>query len=123
MSSLWHLDLSSFMSVKRLIVKDQGEEYEICVESKAPPNFPEDSDSKYYTALPIVNLEEVHKRIRGYTRYVIGAFQEFSEAEVEEVTLRFGLKIGDSNGIPFLSEGAEKGNFEIEVKCKFSGRN
>ncbi len=110
------------MSVNRLIVKDKGEEYEICVESKAPPNFPEDSGSKYYRTLPLVNLEEVHKKIRSYTRYVIGAFQEFSEAEVEEVTLRFGLKIGDNTGIPFLTEGAAAGNFEIEVKCKFSDK-
>ncbi|WP_292760458.1 CU044_2847 family protein [Nostoc sp. NOS(2021)] len=51
--------------------------------------------------------------------YAIGAFKNLGAAEVEEVTLKFGLKIGGKTGIPFVTEGSAESNFEIEVKCKF----
>jgi hypothetical protein len=45
--------------------------------------------------------------------------QIFSEAEVEEVTIKFGIKLGGKTGIPFVTEGSAESNFEFEVKCKF----
>ncbi|NES23767.1 MAG: hypothetical protein F6K41_33815 [Symploca sp. SIO3E6] len=105
--------------VEKLIIKDNGEEYEIYVESKQEFDLPEDEGPRYRAALPTVNLEAVHKQIRGYAKYAIGAFKEFSEAEVEEISLKFGLKVGGSTGIPFVTEGSAEGNFEVTVKCKF----
>ncbi|MCL1470559.1 hypothetical protein LAY57_07700 [Argonema antarcticum A004/B2] len=69
--------------------------------------------------MPTVNIKDVHKKIRSYTKFVIGAFKDFSDAEVEEVTIKFGIKLGGKTGIPFLTEGSAESNFEIEVKCKF----
>ncbi|GAP94657.1 CU044_2847 family protein [Leptolyngbya sp. NIES-2104] len=49
----------------------------------------------------------------------IGAFKNFSTEHIEEVNLKFGLKIGGKTGIPFLAEATSEGYFKIEVKCKF----
>jgi hypothetical protein len=37
---------------------------------------------------------------------------------VEEITLKFGLKVGGEAGVPILTKALAETNFEIEVKCK-----
>ncbi len=40
-------------------------------------------------------------------------------AEVEEINLKFGMKIGGKAGLPIFTEGTAESNFEVSVKCKF----
>jgi hypothetical protein len=105
--------------VQRLLVKEDDQEYEIYIESNTTSDVSEDDEPGYRDGLPTVDIKEVHKKIRDYTRFVMGAFKEFSTGEVEEITLKFGLKIGGKTGIPILAEGSTEGTFEIEVKSKF----
>lgn len=107
--------------VERLLVKEDGQEYELFIESKTAPDLPESDDEEPGTRAlrPTVDLQKVHERIRGYTKFAVGAFKNFSEAEVEEITIKFGIKLGGKTGIPFITEGSAESNFEIEVKCKF----
>ncbi|MEH2258067.1 CU044_2847 family protein [Nostoc sp.] len=114
-------------NIERLVFEEDGEIYTILFESKETPTVPEvvtpevDDDKESY-GLPadaFVKIDEVHHQIRAYTKYAIGAFKNLGAAEVEEVTLKFGLKIGGKTGIPFVTEGSAESNFEIEVKCKF----
>ncbi|NJL88508.1 MAG: hypothetical protein HC916_00950 [Coleofasciculaceae cyanobacterium SM2_1_6] len=67
----------------------------------------------------IARLQDVHEAIRFYTEYAIGAFKNFSDAQVEEITLKFGLKISGEAGMPILTKACAESNFEIQVKCKF----
>ena len=108
--------------VERLFVKDNGQEYELFIESKAVSELPESDDEEPGTRSlrPTVDIQKVHEKIRGYTKLAVGAFKNFSEAEVEEVTIKFGIKLGGKTGIPFVTEGSAESNFEIEVKCKLS---
>jgi Trypsin-co-occurring domain 1 len=64
-------------------------------------------------------LDQAREIIRGYTEYAISAFRNFSAAEVQELTLKFGIKLGGKAGIPYITEGSAESNLEIEVKCKF----
>jgi Trypsin-co-occurring domain 1 len=66
-----------------------------------------------------VKLADVHRTIQGYTQYAIGAFKNLAIAEVEEITLKFKLKISAEGGIPMIASGKTESDFEIEVKCKF----
>ncbi len=66
-----------------------------------------------------VKLEEVHHTIRGYTQYAIGAFKNLPIAEVEEVKLKFSLKISAAGGLPMIASTKTDADFSIEVKCKF----
>ncbi|MEH2333358.1 CU044_2847 family protein [Nostoc sp.] len=114
-------------NIERLIFEEDGEIYTILFESKETPTVPEvvtpevddDKESYGFREEAFVKIEEVHHQIRAYTKYAIGAFKNLGAAEVEEVTLKFGLKIGGKTGIPFVTEGSAESNFEIEVKCKF----
>ncbi|ARV62518.1 hypothetical protein BZZ01_31285 [Nostocales cyanobacterium HT-58-2] len=105
--------------VQRLIVKDDGEEYELFLESKTDSELPEidEEEPEYRDILPTINIQDFHDKLRGYTRLALGAFKNLPEAE--EVTIKFGIKLGGKVGIPILAEGSSEGNFEIEVKCKF----
>lgn len=108
------------------IQEANGETYTIYVAvSDADIPTPDDSDRESYGIDPqaiMVEMVEVHQAIQAYTRYAIGAFKNFRTEHIEEVNLKFGLKIGGKTGIPFLAEATSEGNFEIEVKCKFSNK-
>lgn len=96
---------------------------EVFIQSKTPTELPtETPESEYETYGPqeavIVQMQKVHSAIRAYTKYAIGAFKNLGAAEVEEITLKFGLKIAAKTGIPILTEGSADCNFEIQVKCK-----
>lgn len=113
--------------IEHLIIQDGDEAIEVFVQSKTPSELPTsevpatDSEYESYGAKDavIVQIQEIHKKIRGYTKLALGAFKNFSEAEVEEVTIKFGIKLGGKTGIPFVTEGSAESNFEFEVKCKF----
>lgn len=80
-----------------------------------------DSDRESYGFLEdqvIAKLNDVHSAIRAYSRYAIGAFQKLPGVDVDEVTLKFGIELEATTGIPILTSGSAGANFEIEVKCK-----
>ncbi|MEC4985624.1 MAG: CU044_2847 family protein [Oscillatoria sp. PMC 1068.18] len=64
-------------------------------------------------------LQKAQQMIRDYTEYAIAAFKNVSSVEIEEITLKFGIKMSSSAGIPYITEGKAESNLEIEVKCKF----
>ena len=111
--------------VQRLLLEEDGETYEIYVESKSQPDIPTPQkppsgpDSYNFTKSAGVKMQQARKMIRGYTAYALSAFKDFSAAEVEEVTLKFGMKLGGKAGIPYITEGTAESNLAIEVKCKF----
>ncbi len=107
--------------IQRLIVKEGDQEYELYVESKTAPEVPEQEEPGYRDVLPTINIQEFHAKLRGYTKLALGAFKYLPEAE--EVTVKFGIKLGGKVGIPILAEGSTEGNFEVEVKCKFPDRD
>lgn len=56
---------------------------------------------------------------RAYTVYALSAFKDFNTAEIEEVILKFGIKMDGKAAIPYITEGSAESNLEIQVKCKF----
>ena len=86
-------------------------------------NTEDDRESYGIKEDTIARLQDVHETIRLYTRYAIGAFKNIGDVEVEEVKLKFGLKISGEAGIPILTKASAESNFEIEVKCKFPSKS
>jgi Trypsin-co-occurring domain 1 len=115
---------------QRLILEDGDITYDVLIE----PNVSDResygiNDPKRSITQPTVSpemrvdLAKVHKTIQGYTQYAIGAFKNLSIAEVEELNLKFKIKISAETGIPMLASGKTEADFEIEVKCKFPEKN
>lgn len=110
---------------QRLILEDNDTTYEVFIDtnpnSASTQNEYVSKGGPQTTVSPEmrIKLSEVHKTIQGYTQYAIGAFKNLSIAEVEEITLKFKLKISAEGGIPMIASGKTESDFEIEVKCKF----
>ncbi|MEM8504275.1 MAG: CU044_2847 family protein [Cyanobacteria bacterium P01_D01_bin.1] len=105
-----------------------GTTYTVYIESTEPAELPEahsaptrsgTRESYGLTDRLRTELKDIHGTIRAYTWYVIGAFKNLSGVEVEEMTLKFGMKIGGKAGLPIFTEGTAESNFEVCVKCKF----
>lgn len=114
--------------VQRLLIEENGETYEIYIETKATPTMPPSRghesgrESMGFQEDAVIKMQQARQMIRAYTAYALSAFKDFGAAEIEEVTLKFGLKMGGKAGIPYITEGSAESNLEIEVKCKFPGQ-
>lgn len=116
--------------IHRLQIEEGGETYEIYVETKEKSDVSEATrgveirpGKTVMKDKVVIKMKEARQTIRGYAAYVLSAFKDFKVAEVEEVTLKFGMKIGGKAGIPYITEGTAESNLEIEVKCKFPSNN
>jgi hypothetical protein len=110
--------------LKRLLIEDNGKILEIYVESPATPPLPVPVDSgkrpgeKGATDEVLLRMSEIQEKIQTYANFAIGAFRHLAAAEVEEISLKFGIKLGGKTGIIF-TEGSAEGSMEVSVKCIF----
>ena len=110
--------------LKRLLIEEDGKTIEIYVESPPSAAIPEPSSSgkrpgeKGATDEVFLKMAEVQSKIATYANFAIGAFQHLGGAEVEEISLKFGIKLGGKTGVIF-TEGSAEGSMEISVTCKF----
>lgn len=109
--------------LKRLLVEHNGETTELLIEVPEDSPIPESPASggrpgEKGVSDVILTAEEVHEKIKAYANFVIGSFKNFETAEIEEINIKFGVKIGGKAGVIF-TEGSAEGSLEISVKCKF----
>lgn len=64
-------------------------------------------------------LDKAQQMIRDCAEYTLNSFKNFDAAEVEEITLKFGIKLAGEAGIPHITKGTAESNIEIQIKCKF----
>ena len=100
---------------------EEGEEvYELTIDEAATSQEDSPFDEERDVRSDAINrMQQARVLIRNYATYAVTAFKDFGAAEVEEITLKFGIKMGGKAGIPYITEGSAESNLEIEVKCKF----
>lgn len=118
--------------VRGFQIQENGETFEIYIESKttpvlvtAPATTDDDDDDRGGKGVGddmLIKMQHARTMIRGYTLYALSAFRDVTTAEIEEVCLKFGMKIGGKAGIPYITEGSAESNLEISVKCKFPNK-
>lgn len=115
--------------VKRFQFEENGEAFEIFIETKSSPEVPAPSENDDDPgSMGVVNdisikMQQAQNMIRGYTLYALNAFRNLGDANVEEISLKFGLKIGGKTGIPYITEGSADCNLEVSVKCSLTSKN
>jgi hypothetical protein len=67
----------------------------------------------------VKEFNNIQKTIRDYTTYTLKAFQDAAHANVDKVTLEFGIKIGGEAGIPYITKGTAESNLKVTVECSF----
>jgi hypothetical protein len=68
---------------------------------------------------PAQSMQLVQSTIRTYTYYCLSAFKNFAAADVDEVTLEFGVNLSADAGIPYIASGKAQSNLKITVKCSY----
>lgn len=61
--------------------------------------------------------EALTEVIKGIAAMIPTAFRHANGAEVEKVTLSFGLKAGGKAGIPLVTEGSAEGSIGVVLEC------
>jgi len=49
----------------------------------------------------------------------LSAFKKVAIANVDKVTLEFGIELGGEAGVPYVTKGTAKSNLKITVECSF----
>lgn len=65
------------------------------------------------------SFRAIEGTIRAYTNHTMNAFRDMACANVERVTLEFGLKVGGEAGVPYVTKGTAESNLKITVECSF----
>jgi hypothetical protein len=68
------------------------------------------------------SFKAIESTIRTYTNYTMNAFRDMACANVEKVTLEFGIKVGGEAGVPYVTKGTAESNLKIVVECSFDDR-
>ena len=61
----------------------------------------------------------IEQTILSYTNVALNALKNVSSANVNKVTLEFGIKVGGKMGVPFVTEGTAESNLKVTVECSF----
>jgi Trypsin-co-occurring domain 1 len=67
----------------------------------------------------VPGVQGIDETIRTYTQYTLNALKQVAFANVEKVTLEFGIKVGGEAGIPYITKGTAESNLKITVECSF----
>lgn len=67
----------------------------------------------------IQNFANVQNTIKAFAEYSLNSFKQISNADVDKVTLEFGINIGGEAGIPYVTKGSVGSNLKITVECSF----
>lgn len=70
----------------------------------------------------VQKIKSIEGMIRSYTANTLNAFKEIATANVDKVTLEFGIKIGGEAGIPYITKGTAESNLKIIVECSFPNK-
>lgn len=53
----------------------------------------------------------------------LNAFKEMTMANVDKVTLEFGIKVAGEGGVAYITKGSGECNLKITVECSFGDRS
>ena len=67
----------------------------------------------------VTSFQALEGTIRAYTNHTLNAFRKVANANVNKVTLEFGLKVGGEAGVPYITKGTAESNLKITVECSF----
>jgi len=65
------------------------------------------------------SFNAIQSTIYTYTALTLNAFKKVAIANVDKVTLEFGIELGGEAGVPYVTKGTAKSNLKITVECSF----
>jgi len=120
--SIVYLEASGELDVSEVAVNldgyDEEDEEEITRTAKSPSV----AAARMATRLKMRG-QSMDALIRNYTTNTLRAFRNVAFAEVEKVSLEFGVTVDVETGIPYIASGTASCNIKVQVECKFPDRS
>lgn len=69
------------------------------------------------------NFKAIESTIKVYTQHTLNAFRDVALAEVQKVTLEFGVSLSGEGGVPYIATSTVECNVKITVECAFPQHN
>lgn len=74
-------------------------------------------------AIAAQSFKAIEGTIRTYTKHTLSAFKDMADANVDKVTLEFGIRVSGEAGVPYVTKGAAESNLNITVECSFDKKD
>ena len=71
-------------------------------------------------AIATQSFRAIEGTIRTYTKHTLSAFKDMADANIDKVTLEFGIRVSGEAGVPYVTKGAAESNLNITVECSFA---
>ncbi|MBM0741270.1 hypothetical protein JOY44_06495 [Phormidium sp. CLA17] len=68
---------------------------------------------------PAQSMQLMQNTIRTYAYYCMNAFKNCGVANIDEVTLEFGVNLSADAGVPYIASGKAQSSLKITVKCSY----
>lgn len=68
------------------------------------------------------SFKAIESTIKTYTQYTLNAFRDAALAEVQKVSLEFGVNVSGVGGVPYIASGTVGCNIKVTVECVFPAR-
>lgn len=79
-------------------------------------------DSRSAQAQLTNSFDAIESTIKTYTVYMLKAFNDAALANVDKVTLEFGINVSGGAGVPYIAAGTVGCNIKVTVECSFPDR-
>jgi len=109
-----------------IIYIESNELAEIPVTTSSEKKLVTYGDTSENTEKIRANFDRLKSTLTHYTLSTIDAFKKANNtdiANIDKVTLKFGIKIAGEAGIPYITKGTAESNLEITVECSFPKKN
>jgi hypothetical protein len=93
---------------------EESAENEEAEESLGEKGFSDDIQKQ-----ALQSFQKIQTTIHAYTVYTLSAFKKVAIANIDKVTLEFGIEVGGEAGVPYVTKGTAKSNLKITVECSF----
>lgn len=68
------------------------------------------------------SFQLIESTIKTYTKHTLNAFKDAALADVQKVTLEFGMNVSGVGGVPYIAAGTVGCNIKVTVECAFPQR-
>ncbi len=102
-----------------VVMIESDEDVDFPDAKEGEPSEEESLVSKGGMDTAVQHFKSIEGTIRDYTDHVLNAFREIAGANIDKVTLEFGIKVGGEAGIPYITKGTAESNLKISVECSF----
>ena len=109
-----------------IIYIESNELAEIPVTTSSEKKLRTYGDTSENTEKIRANFDRLKSTLTHYTLSTIDAFKKANNtdiANIDKVTLKFGIKLAGEAGIPYITKGTAESNLEITVECSFPKKN